>query len=129
MQKEIISTDKAPRALGPYSAAVRMGDIIFTAGQIGIDPESNEMVGDTIEDQTHRALKNLSAVLDAAGSGLDHVVKTTVFLADMGEFQRMNAVYAEYFTDKPPARSAVQAAALPKGARIEIECVAFKAAK
>jgi 2-iminobutanoate/2-iminopropanoate deaminase len=125
MKKTIIATAKAPAAVGPYSQAVRAGDFIFTAGQLGLVPGTKEFAGADIESQTRQALENLSAVLEAAGSCLQHAVKTTVFLADMGEFARMNAVYAEFFPDAPPARSAVQAAALPLGGRVEIEAVAL----
>ncbi|MEJ2558256.1 MAG: RidA family protein [Anaerolineae bacterium] len=124
MNREIITTDKAPAAVGPYSQAVRMGDFVFTAGQVPLDPATGQMVAGDIEAQTRQALTNLSAVLEAAGTDLANVVKTTVFLADIGEFKLMNSVYAEFFPDAPPARSAVQAAALPLGARVEIEAVA-----
>jgi 2-iminobutanoate/2-iminopropanoate deaminase len=125
MAKEIITTDKAPAAVGPYSQAVRVGDLIYTAGQLGIVPGTKEFAGPGIEAQTRQALENLKAVLEAAGSCLKHAVKNTVFLADMGEFARMNVVYAEFFAENPPARSAVQVAALPLGGRIEIESVAM----
>ncbi len=125
MDREIIATDKAPAAVGPYSQAVRVGDFVFTAGQIALDPATGQMVADDIEAQTRQVLTNLSAVLEAAGASLTHVVKTTVFLADIGEFKAMNGVYAEFFPDAPPARSAVQVAALPLGARVEIEAVAI----
>ncbi len=124
MNKQIIATDKAPAAVGPYSQGVRLGDFIFTAGQLGIVPGTKEFAGPDIESQTHQALENLKAVLGASGSCLEHVVKTTVFLQDMGEFARMNGVYAEFFPEGPPARSAVQVAALPLGGRVEIEAVA-----
>jgi 2-iminobutanoate/2-iminopropanoate deaminase len=124
MNREIIATDKAPAAVGPYSQAVRAGDFIFTAGQIPLDPATGHMVEGGIEAQTRQALTNLSAVLEAAGTALANVVKTTVFLTDIGEFKLMNSVYAEFFPDAPPARSAVQVAALPLGARVEIEAVA-----
>jgi 2-iminobutanoate/2-iminopropanoate deaminase len=120
---QIITSDKAPKALGPYSHAVRAGHFIYTSGQIGLDPKTNELV-EGIEAQTRQALQNQASVLAAAGTGLGNVVKTTVFLQDMGEFAKMNAVYAEFFAQNPPARSTVQAAALPKGAKVEIECVA-----
>jgi 2-iminobutanoate/2-iminopropanoate deaminase len=123
--KEIIATEKAPAAVGPYSQAVRVGDLIYTAGQLGIVPATKQFAGPDIEAQTRQALENLKAVLEAAGSCLEHAVKNTVFLADMGEFARMNAVYAEFFAKNPPARSAVQVAALPLGGRVEIEAVAM----
>jgi 2-iminobutanoate/2-iminopropanoate deaminase len=122
--KEIIATEKAPAAVGPYSQAVRVGDLIYTAGQLGIVPGTKDFAGPDIEAQTRQALENLKAVLEAAGSCLEHTVKNTVFMADMGEFAQMNAVYAEFFREDPPARSAVQAAALPLGGRVEIESVA-----
>jgi 2-iminobutanoate/2-iminopropanoate deaminase len=124
MNKQIITTDKAPAAVGPYSQGVLVGDFIFTAGQLGLVPGTKDFAGPDIEAQTRQALENLEAVVEAGGSCLEHVVKTTVFLADMGEFSRMNAVYAEFFPKDPPARSAVQAAALPLGGRVEIEAVA-----
>ena len=124
MGKEVIATDRAPAAIGPYSQAIRIGDLIYTAGQLGIVPAAKQLAGPDIESQTRQALENLGAVLEAAGSCLDHVVKTTVFLVDLGEFARMNAVYATFFTDAPPARSTVQVAALPAGGRVEIEAVA-----
>jgi 2-iminobutanoate/2-iminopropanoate deaminase len=125
MHREIIATDKAPAAVGPYSQAVRVGDFVFTAGQVPLDPATGQMVEDNIEAQTRQALTNLSAVLEAAGTSLANVVKTTVFLADMGEFKAMNGVYAGFFPGAPPARSAIQAAALPLGARVEIEAIAI----
>lgn len=121
---QIIHTPNAPAAVGPYSQAVRINDWIFTAGQLGLVPETKEFAGPDIESQTRQALKNLRAILEEAGSCLRHVVKTTVFLQDMGEFPKMNAVYAEFFTENPPARSTVQVAALPLSARVEIEAVA-----
>ena len=120
----VIATDQAPKAIGPYSQAIRVGHFVYTAGQIALDPATGELVSGGIEEQTRRVLQNLSAVLEAAGSGLSGVVKTTVFMADLGEFARMNAVYAEFFPQNPPARSTVQAAALPRGAKVEIECIA-----
>jgi 2-iminobutanoate/2-iminopropanoate deaminase len=125
MNRKIVATDKAPGAVGPYSQAVCAGDFVFTAGQIPLDPATGQMVEGGIEVQARQALTNVSAVLEAAGTSLSNVVKTTVFLADMGEFQAMNSVYAEFFPEAPPARSAVQAAALPLGARIEIETIAI----
>ncbi len=125
MQKAIVATDQAPAAVGPYSQAIRSGDLIFTAGQLGLVPGTKAFAGPDIESQTRQALENLQAVLEASGSCLKHVLKTTVFLADMGEFAVMNAVYAQFFPTEPPARSAIQAAALPLGGRVEIEAVAM----
>jgi 2-iminobutanoate/2-iminopropanoate deaminase len=125
MHRDIIATDKAPAAVGPYTQAVRVGDFVFTAGQIPLDPTTGQLVEGGIEVQARQALTNVSAVLEAAGTSLVNVVKTTVFLADMGEFKAMNGVYAEFFPEAPPARSAVQVAALPLGARIEIEAIAI----
>lgn len=125
MPKHIVATDKAPAAVGPYSQGVRTGDLVFTAGQLGIIPGTKTFAGDDIESQTRQALQNLKAVLEEAGSCLEHVIKTTVFIADMNEFARMNAVYAEFFSQSPPARSAVQPSALPLGGLVEIEAVAI----
>jgi 2-iminobutanoate/2-iminopropanoate deaminase len=127
-QKQIISTENAPKAIGPYSAGIRSGQFIFTAGQLGIDPQTGELVPGGIEAETRQALTNLKHVLEAGGVSLAEVVKTTVFLGDINDFSRMNAVYAEFFTQNPPARSAVQVAALPKGGAVEIEAVAVAAA-
>jgi 2-iminobutanoate/2-iminopropanoate deaminase len=124
MNKQIISTDNAPAAVGPYSQGVSLGDFVFTAGQLGIVPGGKDFAGPDIESQTRQALENLKGVLEAAGSCLEHVVKVTVFLQDIEEFSRMNAVYGEFFPENPPARSAVQVAALPLGGRVEIEAVA-----
>ena len=123
--KKIISTDKAPRAIGPYSQAIRTGSFVFTAGQVGFNPATMEIVEGGIEAQTRQVLTNLKHVLDAADSGLNFVVKTTVFLQSMGDFAAMNGVYQEFFPENPPARSTVAVAALPKGALVEIECVAL----
>ena len=125
MSRKVVATDRAPAAVGPYSQAVRASDLIFTAGQLGIIPGTKEFAGPDIESQTRQALENLKAVLEAGSSCLKHVVKTTVFLSDMAEFARMNAIYAEFFPDAPPARSAVQAAALPLAGRVELEAVAL----
>ena len=124
MEKSIVATEEAPAAVGPYSQGVRVGDLIYTAGQLGIVPGTKEFAGPDIESQTRQALENLKAVLEEGGACMAHVVKTTVFLQDIGEFSRMNAVYAGFFPDNPPARSAVQVAALPLGGRVEIEAVA-----
>ncbi|MGD8404346.1 MAG: RidA family protein [Anaerolineales bacterium] len=123
--KQIVQTDKAPGAIGPYSQAVRAGNMVFTAGQIGMDPATMEIVSGGLEAETRQVLNNLKQVLEAAGSGLNYVVKTTVFLRDMADFPKMNAIYAEFFTENPPARSAVEVAALPKGVAVEIEAVAL----
>jgi 2-iminobutanoate/2-iminopropanoate deaminase len=123
--KEIISTENAPGAIGPYSQAVKTNGLIFCSGQIPIDVATGEFVSDAVAEQTEQVLKNLSAVLDAAGTSLNNVVKTTVFLADMNDFAAMNEVYAKYFSENKPARATVQAAGLPRGARVEIECIAI----
>jgi 2-iminobutanoate/2-iminopropanoate deaminase len=124
-QKQVIVAEKAPAAIGPYSACVSTGHLVFTAGQLGMDPATGELVEGGIQAQTRQALTNLRAVLEAAGTGLDRVVKTTVFLKDIGEFGLMNAIYGEFFTADFPARSAFQVGALPKGAAVEIEAVAL----
>lgn len=123
--KEIISTEDAPSAIGPYSQAVKTGNMVFCSGQIPIDPATGEFVSNDVAEQTEQVLKNLSAVLEAAGSGLNNVVKTTVFLADMNDFAAMNEVYARFFSENKPARATVQAARLPRDARVEIECIAL----
>ena len=122
--KEIISTQNAPAAIGPYSQAVRAGNLLFVSGQIPLDPATGEVVEATIQAQTTRALTNLQAILSQAGAGLDHVVKTTVFLKDMGDFTEMNRVYQSFFQTDCPARSAVQVAKLPKDVMVEIEAIA-----
>ncbi len=122
--KEIITTERAPQAIGPYSQAVRAGKLVFTSGQISLDPATGEFIAGGVREQTEQVLKNLSAVLKAAGAELDQVVKTTVFLADMNDFAAMNEVYGRFFTSKPPARATVQAARLPRDARVEIEAIA-----
>lgn len=123
--KKIISTDKAPKAIGPYSQAIRTDNFVITAGQVGLDPVTMELVEGGIETQTRQVLTNLKHVLESADSGLNFVVKTTVFLQDMRDFANMNSVYAEFFPENPPARSTVQVAALPKNALVEIECIAL----
>ena len=122
--KEIVSTDKAPGAIGPYSQAIKAGGMVFCSGQIPIDPTTGEFVSDVVSEQTEQVLKNLSEVLKAAGTSLDGVVKTTVFLADMNDFAEMNEVYGRYFSDNKPARATVQAARLPRDAKVEIDCIA-----
>ena len=124
-ERERIQTDNAPAAIGPYSQAIKAGGFVFVSGQIPIDPQTGQFVPGGIAEQTERVLKNLSAVLEAAGSSLDRVVKTTVFLADMKEFSGMNEVYATFFSSPPPARATVAAAGLPRDARVEIEAIAL----
>jgi len=124
--KSIIHSAGAPGAVGPYSQATSFGELLFTAGQIPLDPVSGQLVGGGIEDQTRRVLLNLEAVLEAGGSDLSRVLKTTVFLTDLGDFTAMNSVYAEFFKESPPARSTVQVSALPKAAIVEIEAIAFR---
>jgi len=124
MDKTVITSQKAPKAIGPYSVAIRIGDLVFTSGQIGLDPGTGVLVPGGVEAETRQALTNLAHVLADAGSGLSQVVKTTVFLRDMADFAAMNAVYAEFFPENPPARSTVAVAALPKGAAVEIEAIA-----
>jgi 2-iminobutanoate/2-iminopropanoate deaminase len=122
--KEIIATDRAPRAIGPYSQAVRAGNLIFASGQIPIDPATGEFVTGGIAEQTEQVLRNLTAVFEAANVGLAQIVKTTVFLLDMNDFTPMNEVYGRFFGTNPPARATVQAARLPRDARVEIEAIA-----
>ena len=120
----VVSTDSAPKAIGPYSQAIVVDGMAYTAGQVALDPRTGELVGKTVAEQTEQVLKNLSAVLTAAGSSLGQVVKTTVYLADMADFAAMNEVYARHFGTHKPARSTVQAAGLPKAARVEIDAIA-----
>ncbi|MEO0051369.1 MAG: RidA family protein [candidate division WOR-3 bacterium] len=124
--KQTVHSEKAPRPVGPYSPAVIAGEFVWTSGQLGIDPTTGELVPGGIEAETEQVLKNLAAVLEAAGSGLDRVVKTMIFITDMNQFARVNAVYARYFQEPYPARSTVQVSALPKGAMVEIEAVALR---
>ena len=121
--KEVISTDKAPQAIGPYSQAIQADGFVFTAGQIALDPTTMQLVEGDVARQTARVLENLKAVVEAAGSSLDRAVKATVYLQDMNDFSAMNEVYARYFPNKPPARSTVEAARLPRDVRIEIDLV------
>ena len=125
MNKETISTENAPGAIGPYSQAIKAGGMVFCSGQIPIDPKTGDFVSVAVSEQTEQVLRNLSEVLRAAGSSLDAVVKTTVFLADMNDFAEMNEVYGRFFSDNKPARATVQAARLPRDARVEIECIAL----
>ncbi len=123
MSKEILAPTNAPKAIGPYSAGVKVGNMVFTAGQIPLNPETMKVEAETIEEQTHQALKNLQAVLEEGGSSLANVVKTTVFLSDLSNYAAVNAIYGEYFTESYPARSAIQVAALPLGVMVEIEAI------
>jgi len=123
MTRQAISTGGAPGAIGPYSQAIRSGDMVFCSGQLGLDPTTGELA-DGVDAQAERALRNLQSVLDAAGLSFDDVVKTTIFLADIGDFAAVNAIYAKFMPDPPPARSTVQVAALPKGGLVEVEAIA-----
>jgi len=125
VERQVIQTPLAPKAIGPYSQAIRFGQLLFTAGQIPLDPHTGQLVGDDIATQTRQVLENLRAIVEAAGSSLAHVVKTTCYLVDLGDFQTFNQIYAEYFGESAPARSTVQVASLPAGARVEIECIAI----
>lgn len=124
MERIRLHTDHAPAAIGPYSQGIRAGDMVFCSGQLGLDPATGQFAADTVEGQTRRALQNLKAVLEAAGTDLAHVVKTTVFLSDMANFKAMNGVYAEFFTDAPPARSTIAVRELPLSGLVEIEAIA-----
>ncbi|MGI6704119.1 MAG: RidA family protein [Clostridia bacterium] len=124
MKKEIVSTQKAPGAVGPYSQAVKCGNMVYTAGQVALNPETGQMVEGGIEEQTHQVFANLKAVLEAAGTGLENVVKATVFITDMEKFGDVNRVYGQYFTGDFPARSCIEVGRLPKDALVEIEVVA-----
>ena len=119
-----INTPQAPAAIGPYNQAIRYGNVVYTSGQVALDPQSGGLVGDDVQTQTRRVFQNLQAVLESAGTSLSNVVKTTVFLASMSDFQAMNTVYAEYFSETKPARSTIAVAELPRKALVEIECVA-----
>jgi 2-iminobutanoate/2-iminopropanoate deaminase len=123
--RQAIHVPDGPPAAGPYSHAVKVGHLVYTAGQIGVDPATGELAEGGIEAQTRQVLRNLASVLAAAGSSLDQVIKTSVFMQDLGDFARMNATYAEFFPSEPPARTTVEVAALPRGAQVEIECVAI----
>jgi 2-iminobutanoate/2-iminopropanoate deaminase len=125
MQKNIIHTDQAPAAVGPYSQAVRLGNLLFTAGQIGLNPATGQVVAGGVAEQTERVMQNLTAILAAAGTSMEQVIKCTVFLMDMADFVAMNEVYGRYFPQNPPARSTVQVAGLPLGVRVEIEAIAL----
>jgi 2-iminobutanoate/2-iminopropanoate deaminase len=123
--KHVITTDRGPKAIGPYSQAISANGFVFLSGQIALDPATQQIIPGDVTAQTERVLENLKGILDSAGSSLDKVVKTTVFLADMNEFAAMNEVYSRYFTSQPPARSTVQAARLPRDARVEIDVIAL----
>jgi len=125
MLREIISTDQAPAAIGPYSQAVKVGSLLFLSGQIPLETESGNIVGESAGEQCRRVLMNVQAILESVGASLNNVVKCTVFMVDLGEFQDVNRVYGEFFQSDPPARTTVQVSALPKGARIEIEVTAY----
>ncbi len=124
-EKKVVVSEKAPKAIGPYSAGMTLGNMVYTAGQIPVDPATGKVVEGGIEAEARQSLTNLKHVLESAGSGLDYVVKTTCFLADMGEFAAFNAVYGEFFTEKPPARSTVAVKTLPLNVRVEVEAVAY----
>jgi 2-iminobutanoate/2-iminopropanoate deaminase len=124
MKKKQIQTSQAPSAIGPYSQAIRIGDFLYTSGQIALNPENMEMMNGTIEEETAWVLKNLEAILKVDGMSLAHVIKTTVYLTDLGEFSRVNQVYEKFFGENKPARACVQVAALPKGAKVEIDAIA-----
>jgi 2-iminobutanoate/2-iminopropanoate deaminase len=124
MKRDVLITDDVPAAIGPYSLGIKTGDLVFVSGTLGVDPQSGAMASGGIEAQTRQALVNMSGILKSGGSSLENVVKTTVFMQDMGEFAKMNAVYVEFFPNEPPARSTVEVAALPKGAAVEIEAIA-----
>lgn len=123
--KEVIATDRGPKAIGPYSQAIRANGLLFVSGQIALDPSTQLLVAGEIKEQTERVMENLKGIVEAAGSALDRVVRTTVFLADMNEFAAMNEIYARYFPEQPPARSTVQAARLPRDVRVEIDLIAL----
>jgi 2-iminobutanoate/2-iminopropanoate deaminase len=125
MSKRPVATEKAPAAIGPYAQAVVVGDLVFLSGQIPLDPERGRIVAGSIEDETRQVLKNLAAVLAAEALTMDAIVKTTVYLTDLGDFPRVNQTYAEFFTEPFPARATVQVAALPRGARVEIDAIAL----
>jgi len=127
MKKRIIQTDQAPAAIGPYSQAVRVGNFLYISGQIALDPQSGEFLSGEIEQETERTIENISAILKAGGLSLDNVIKTTVYLTDLSHFARMNHIYEKYFSGNKPARACVQVAALPKGAKVEIEAIAIAA--
>jgi len=123
--REVVSTDRAPGAVGPYSQAIRTGNLVFASGQVALDPATGKLVDGGIEEQTRQVLANLSAVLEAAGTTLERVVRATVYLTDLGDFERVNAIYAEWFPEAPPARVCVEVSRLPKESRVEIDAIAL----
>jgi 2-iminobutanoate/2-iminopropanoate deaminase len=123
--REVVSTDRAPGAVGPYSQAIRTGNLVFASGQVALDPATGKLVDGGIEEQTRQVLANLSAVLEAAGTTLERVVRSTVYLTDLGDFERVNAIYAEWFPETPPARVCVEVSRLPKESRVEIDAIAL----
>ena len=123
--REVVSTDRAPGAVGPYSQAIRTGNLVFASGQVALDPATGKLVDGEIEEQTRQVLANLSAVLEAAGTTLERVVRSTVYLTDLGDFERVNAIYAEWFSQAPPARDCVEVSRLPKESRVEIDAIAL----
>ena len=125
MIKRIIQTEQAPVAIGPYSQAIRIGDFLYTSGQIALDPESGIFLSGEIEEETEQTLKNISAILQAGGVNFENVIKTTVYMSDLNDFTRMNQIYEKYFSTNKPARACVQVAALPKGAKLEIDAIAI----
>ncbi len=124
MDKEVIHTKEAPEAVGPYSQAIKIEGFVFCSGQVALDPSSGDLVDGSVADQTELAMKNLNAVLQEAGTGFENVVKVTAYLTDMNDFVEFNEIYAKYFPENPPARATVGVASLPKGARVEVECIA-----
>ena len=124
MPNQVVSTEKAPKAIGPYSQAIVAGELVFTSGQIPLDPQTQQMVQGDVRAQTERVMENLSAVLEGAGAGFENVVKATIFVVDLADFATVNEIYGQRFPRNPPARSTVQVAALPRGARVEIELIA-----
>lgn len=126
MEKKVIRTENAPAPIGPYNQAIQYGDMLYVSGQIAIDPQSNELVRGSIQDETHMVMKNLKAVLNEAGMDFSNIIKSSIFIMDMGQFGEINEVYAQYFDENPPARETVQVAGLPKGVNVEISVIAGK---
>jgi len=126
MKNKVVSTDKAPAAIGPYSQGIVAGQMVFVSGQLGMDPKTTELVGDDLESQARQAMENLKQIVSASGCGLTDIVAVDVFLTDMNDFVAFNTIYSEYFSDHKPARAAIGVASLPKGARVEVKCIAIK---